>query len=92
MRNTIQQSVSLDIGLRKSIRKSVEEHSKFLHGIGRAQMDKDIQEVVIKVTKDYSDKLVHQTGVEPTVTVSAMKEYLNEVLQEIAPDKYRQPK
>ena len=55
-------------------------------------MDKDIQEVVIKVTKDYSDKLVHQTGVEPTVTVSDMKEYPNEVLQEIAPDKYRQPK
>ena len=37
-------------------------------------MDKDIQEVVIKVTKDYSDKLVHQTGVEPTVTVSDMKD------------------
>ena len=32
-------SVSLDVGLRKSIRKSVEEHSKFLHSMGRAQMD-----------------------------------------------------
>ena len=80
-------SVSFDIGLRKSIRKSVQEHSRFLHGIGRAQLDEGIQEGVIKVTKEYSDKLVQQTGVEPTLTISDMKQYLNEVLQEITPDK-----
>jgi hypothetical protein len=80
-------SVSFDIGLRKSIRKSVQEHSRFLHGIGRAQLDEGIQEAVIKATKEYSDKLVQQTGVEPTLTISDMKQYLNEVLQEITPDK-----
>ena len=80
-------SVSFDIGLRKSIRKSVQEHSRFLHGIGRAQLDEGIQGAVIKATKEYSDKLVQQTGVEPTLTISDMKEYLNEVLQEITPDK-----
>ena len=76
-------SVSLDIGLRKSIRKSIEEHSGFLHGIGRAQMDKDVQEVVLKVSKDFSDKMVEQVGVEPSVTQEELKRYVSEVIDEI---------
>ena len=76
-------SVSLDVGLRKSIRKSVEEHSKFLHGIGRAQLDQGIKDVVMKVTKDYSDKMIQKTGVEPSLTDSDIKQYLEEVLTEV---------
>jgi hypothetical protein len=82
-------SVSLDIGLRKSIRKSVEDHSKFLHGIGRAQMDQGIQEVVLKVSKEYSGKMVEQIGVEPSVTEEDLKQYVSEVIDEIKSDKNR---
>jgi hypothetical protein len=85
-------SVSIVMGLRNSIRKSVEEHSRFLHGIGRAQMDEGIQDAVMKFTKEYSNKLLQQTGVEPTVSTTEMKEYLNEVLHEINPDKNNQQK
>lgn len=76
-------SVSLDVSLRKSIRQSVEEHSKFLHGIGSAQMDQRIQEVVLKLTKNFSHKLVEETGIEPSITEVEVKKYVNEVLQEI---------
>lgn len=82
-------SVSLDVGLRKSIRKSVEEHSKFLHSIGRAQMDQGIQEVVLKVTKEYKDKMVEETGVEPSITENDVKEYVYDVLKEITAHKNR---
>lgn len=82
-------SVSLDVGLRKSIRKSVEEHSKFLHSMGRAQMDQGIQEVVLNMTKKYKDKMVAETGVEPSITENDMKEYVHNVLKEITADKNR---
>jgi hypothetical protein len=76
-------SVSLDIGLRKSIHQSVQEHSRFLHGIGRAQLDKSLQEVVRKLTKDYKEKMVEEVGIEPSITEHEMKKYVNDVLQEI---------
>ncbi|HKG31840.1 MAG TPA: hypothetical protein VKA91_11265 [Nitrososphaeraceae archaeon] len=80
-------SVSLDVGLRKSIRKSVEEHSKFLDSIGTAQMDQGIQEVVLKMTKDYSDQIAEHIGVESSVTEDDMKQYVNNVLKEISTNK-----
>jgi hypothetical protein len=80
-------SVSLDVGLRKSIRKSVEEHLKFLDSIGTAQMDQGIQEVVLKMTKEYSDQMAEHLGVESSVTEDDMKQYVNNVLKEISTNK-----
>jgi len=76
-------SVSLDVGLRKSIRKSVNKHLKFLDSIGSAQMDQGIQEVVLKMTKKYADQMAEDTGIKPSVTEDDMKQYLNDVLKEI---------
>ena len=39
------------------------EYSKFLQGI-----DQGIQEVVLKMSKEYSDKMVEQVGIEPSIT------------------------
>ena len=50
-------------------------------------MDQAIQEVVLKVTKEYSDKMVEQTGVEPSFTENDVKQYMNEVLNEITSSK-----
>jgi hypothetical protein len=80
-------SVSLDSGLRKSIRRSVKEHSKFLDSIGSAQMDQGIQEVVLKMTKEHADRMTEETGVEPSVTEDDMKQYVNDVLDEISTHK-----
>ena len=57
--------------------------------MGRAQMDQGIQEVVLNMTKKYKDKMVAETGVEPSITENDMKEYVHNVLKEITADKNR---
>jgi hypothetical protein len=76
-------SVSLDIGLRKAIRKSVTEQSNLLHSIGTAQMDKELQSRVLTISRKVSDKIEEETGVESSMTEVEMKQYLNDVLKEI---------
>ncbi len=83
-------SVSLDAELRKSIRRSVKEHSKFLDSIGSAQMDQGIQEIVLKMTKEYSDQMAEDTGVKSSVTEDEMKQYVDKVMEEISTNK-REP-
>ena len=75
------------MGLRRSIRKSVSEHLKFLDSIGSAQMDQGIQEVVLKMTKGHADHLAEETGVKPSVTEDDLKQYLDDVLKEISATK-----
>jgi hypothetical protein len=41
----------------------------------------DIQEVILKVSKEYSDKMVEEIEVEPYVTHDGMKKYVNDELQ-----------
>jgi hypothetical protein len=77
-------SISQDSVLRKSIRNSaVEETKKLLDTIGTAQMQKEIQEMVLKVVKEQKDVLIEQSGVQPSISDADMKEYLNMVLQEV---------
>lgn len=76
-------SVSLDIGLRKTIRKSVTDQAKLLDSIGTAQMEQELQSRVLTITKETSDKMEEETGVEASMTEEDMKQYLNDVLKEI---------
>ena len=76
-------SVSLDIGLRKAIRKSITEQSNLLHSIGTAQMEKELESRVLTISRKVSDKIEEETGVESSMTEVEMKQYLNDVLKEI---------
>ena len=77
-------SISQDSELRKSIRNSaVEETKKLLDTIGTAQMQKEIQEMVLKVVKEQKDVLIEQSDVQPSISDADMKEYLDMVLQEV---------
>jgi hypothetical protein len=76
-------SVSLDVGLRKTIRKSVTDHSKLLDSIGTAQMQQELQSRVLAVTRKTSYKMGQEIGVEASMTEEDMKRYVNEVLKEI---------
>ena len=60
---------------------------KFLPGIRRAQLDEVIQAVILKVSKEYSDNMVEQIGIEPYVTEDGMKKQVNDELQEISAGK-----
>jgi hypothetical protein len=76
-------TVSQDTSLRVSIRKSLTEQSKFLHSMGSAQMEQELQSTVMKIAKKHSDVLTEKTGVEPSMTESDIKEYMSMVLSEV---------
>ena len=76
-------TVSQDISLRHSIRKSVTEQSKLLDSIGTAQMEQELQSRVLTITEKLSDKMEEETGVEPSMTVDDVKEQIEMVRKEI---------
>ena len=76
-------SVSLDSGLRRTIRKSVVDRSKLLDSIGTAQMEQEFESRVLAISRRASDKIEEETGVETSMTEEDMKQYLNDVLKEI---------
>ena len=76
-------SVSQDSVLRRSIRKSVETQSNLLHGIGEAQMQKEIERRVLKTAKENADEMKEDTGVEKAMTDVEMKDYMNQVVNEL---------
>ena len=76
-------TVSQDIALRHSIRKSVTEQSKLLDSIGTAQMEQEFQSRVLTITKKISGKMEEETGVEVSMTEEDMKEHIEMVRKEI---------
>jgi hypothetical protein len=75
-------SVAQDATLRRSIRKNVND-MKFLESIGTAQMEQEVQKRVLSIAKKTSESMTEETGVQPTLSEDDMKQYLEEVLQEI---------
>jgi hypothetical protein len=76
-------TVSQDVVLRHSIRKSITEQSKLLDSIGTAQMEQALQSRVLTITKKLSDKMEEETGVEASMTLEDMKEQIEMVRKEI---------
>lgn len=76
-------SVSLDAVLRKTIRKSVTEHSKFLESIGTSHMERKLQSIVFGIAKKTSDEMVEKSGVETSLTEDEMKQYIEQVVKEL---------
>ncbi len=56
---------------------------KFLESIGTAQMEQELQKRVLTITKENSDVMTEETGVQPSLTEDEMKEYLDMVVNEI---------
>jgi hypothetical protein len=76
-------TVSQDTTLRVSIKKSLNEQAKFLHSMGAARMEQELQSTVLKIAKKHSDEMTEKTGVEISMTDSDIKEYMAMVLNEI---------
>jgi hypothetical protein len=76
-------SISEDTELRRSIRRlALKEHS-LLDGIGTANMQQKIEERVWEIAKKNEEKMLEQTGIEPSLDESDMREYLNTVIKEV---------
>lgn len=77
-------SVAQDVKLRQLIKSSaLQQSSKLLDSIGTAQMTKEIEDKVMKMTKDNASTLTAQSGVEPSLTDNEIKSYLDKVLEEL---------
>jgi hypothetical protein len=76
-------TVSQDMTLRLSIRKSLTDQAKFLDSVGSAHMEQEVQSTVLKIAKKHSDVLTEKTGVEPSMSESDIKDYMEMVLSEI---------
>jgi hypothetical protein len=76
-------TVSQDMTLRLSIRKSLTDQAKFLDSVGSAHMEQEVQSTVLKIAKKHSDVLTEKTGVEPSMSETDIKDYMEMVLSEI---------
>jgi hypothetical protein len=76
-------TVSQDMTLRLSIRKSITDQTKFLDSMGSAHMEQELQSTVLKIAKKHSDVLTEETGVEASMTESDIKDYMEMVLSEV---------
>jgi hypothetical protein len=76
-------SVSQDMTLRQSIRKSVMEQSKLLDSIGTAEMEREVQKQVLTVAKKTSAAMEEKSGVEASMNEVDMKDYVELVIQEL---------
>jgi hypothetical protein len=74
-------SVSQDITLRKTIRKSVMEQSKLLDDIGNAQMERELQGRVLTLAEKASKIMEVKSGVEAPMTEDEMKDYMELVIK-----------
>jgi hypothetical protein len=66
-------SISLDLGLRKSIKQMATSQSRLLDSIGTAQMEKEMNKKILTIVKEQGELLNEQTGIHQEVS----KEKLN---------------
>jgi hypothetical protein len=79
-------SISEDSELRRSIRRSAIKESKLLESIGIAHMEQEIQKRVLRLAKEQEETMVGQTGIQSSLDEHDMKEYLEQVINEVKKD------
>ena len=66
------------------------EATKFLDNIGTAHMEEELTKRVMTVAKRNSATLQEQSGIQPSIGETEIKEYLNEVMLEVARAKHKE--
>jgi hypothetical protein len=81
-------SVAQDVKLRRSIKSSaLLPSSKLLDNIGTAQLTKEIEDKVMKMTEDDAYALTQQSGVAPYIIDNELKSYLDKVVEQLVKKK-----
>jgi len=76
-------SVSNDVRIRKAIRTSVEKESELVGDIGDAELDMELRDKVSSMMDKLSIRLREDTEVESSLTEEDIKNYTNQVIQEV---------
>jgi len=75
-------SISENSGLRQSIREAFKE-TRLLDSIGTANMEIELQTRVMNITKAQANTIAEESGVEVALSDEDIRQYLQEVLEEI---------
>jgi hypothetical protein len=76
-------SLSQDIKLRQSIRRSAIKQLELLDHIGMAHMEQQLAKRVLNIVKAEQNSMIEETGVQTSLTEDDIKSYLSQVLAEI---------
>ncbi len=76
-------SVSNDVRIRKAIRNSIEKESELIGDIGDAELDMELRAKVFSMMDKLSKRLQEDTQVESSLTDEDIKDYTNNVIQEV---------
>jgi signal transduction histidine kinase len=76
-------SLSEDINLRQTIRKTAIEEAKLLVSIGSAQLQQQLEHKVLADARTRAETMTRTTGVQLSMTEGDMRRYLNSVLKDI---------
>ena len=82
-------SLSQDVKLRQSIRRSAIKEFDLLEKIGMANMEQQLEKRVLNIVKTEKNSMVEQSGVQISLTEDDMKDYLRQVLVELQKTKTR---
>jgi len=81
-------SVSNDVSIRKAIRTSVQKESELIGDIGEAELDMELRAKVTAMMDKLSARLREDTQVESSLTEDDIKNYTNQVIQEVIYKKF----
>lgn len=76
-------SVTADTMLRQNIRKSFLEESKLLGELSLANASNELTDRVINISKRFKKEIQEKTGVETSMSDYEMKQYLDEIMNEM---------
>jgi hypothetical protein len=76
-------SAAEDSNLRQSIKVSARQQLNLLDSIGTAEILERLEKKVLVVTKANAENLRKESGIEPSLSLTEAKEYLNEVIDEV---------
>ena len=80
-------SVSQDMKLRATIRRFAEDQLGLLHNIGSAELRVKLENRMRDVLTKNQATMLHETGVESSLSEQDAKQYLNEILKELGKQK-----
>ena len=76
-------SIAQDKKLRETIRNEVKDESKLLDNIGTAQMEQEVQNRVMKIAREYEQKMKEESGISSSMQENDIKVYLEYVIKEV---------
>ncbi len=83
-------SVSEDISLRQIIRKNFIQQAGFLESIGSAEMEEELIKRTTAISFNEANRLYEITGIQSTVDEIEIKNYLEDVIQELKKNNSRE--